>query len=94
MSLRKIKEIRIFISAYNMNGQAEKTIELYNNERFQLDAISATCLLNATSNCHRLDIGENVYNEVKRLKLLHPPNIRLTTAVKNFLFLNLNFTSS
>lgn len=71
-----------------MNGQSEKTIELYKNNNIQLDAISATCLLNAASNCHRLDIGKHVYNEVKRLKLLnHPPNIRLATAVSfSFLF--------
>jgi hypothetical protein len=69
-----------------MNGQPEKTIELYQNEiinkkLIELDAISATCVLNACSDCHRLDIGEYVHNEVRRLKLLDPPNIRLATAV-------------
>jgi hypothetical protein len=73
--------IVLIILAYNMNGQPEKTIKLYQNEVFELDAISATCILNAASDCHRLDIGEYVHNEVKRLKLLDPPNIRLATAV-------------
>jgi hypothetical protein len=70
-----------------MNGQPEKTIELYENEilrnqSIELDAISATCILNACSDCHRLDIGEHVHHEVRRLKLLDPPNIRLATAVR------------
>jgi len=69
-----------------MNGQAEKTIQLYENEflnktTMELDAISATCVLSACSDCRRLDIGQYVHDEIIRLKLLHPPNIRLLTAV-------------
>ena len=72
--------------AYNMNRQAKKTIELYENDfrkkrLVELDAITATCVLNAASDCHRLDIGEHVHHQVRRLKLLDPPNIRLATAV-------------
>ncbi len=75
------------VLAYNMNGQPEKTIELYENEirkkkSIELDAISATCVLNACSDCHRLDIGEYIHQEIRRLKLLDPPNIRLATAVR------------
>jgi len=78
------------ILAYNMNGQPDKTIKLYENEilknkSIELDAISATCVLNACSDCHRLDIGEYVHQEVRRLKLLDPPNIRLATAVRFFI---------
>jgi hypothetical protein len=74
-----------------MNNQPEKTIQLYENEilnkkLIELDAISATCVLSACSDCHRLDIGEYVYDDIKRLKLLHPPNIRLATAVSLELF--------
>ena len=74
-----------------MNNQPEKTIELYRNEilnkkLIELDAIAATCVLSACSDCHRLDIGEAVLDDIKRLKLLHPPNIRLSTAV-SFLFI-------
>ncbi|CAF1220200.1 unnamed protein product [Adineta steineri] len=71
---------------YNMNGQSEKTIRLFENEilnkkTIELDAISATCVLSACSSSHRLDIGHHIYNEVVRLKLLDPPNIRLATAI-------------
>jgi hypothetical protein len=73
-----------------MNGQPKKTIELYeneilNNKTIKLDAILATCVLSACSDCHRLDIGEYIHNEVIKLKLLRTtdgiPNIRLATAV-------------
>ena len=70
-----------------MNGQAKKTIELYENDiqkkkLIELDAVTATCVLNAASDCRRLDIGEDIHAEVQRLKLLDPPNIRLATAVR------------
>lgn len=70
-----------------MNGQAKKTIELYEKDiqkkkLIDLDAVTATCILNAASDCRRLDIGEDIHAEVQRLKLLDPPNIRLATAVR------------
>lgn len=70
-----------------MNGQAEKTIALYEHEIFnkrtiELDAIAATCVLSACSDCHRLDIGRYIHDEVRRLKLLDPQDIRLATAVR------------
>ncbi|CAF4076103.1 unnamed protein product [Rotaria sp. Silwood2] len=73
---------------YNINGQPSKTIELYENEllnkkTIELDAIAATCLLSACTDCHRLDIGEYVHDEILRLGLLDPPNIRLATAIMN-----------
>lgn len=69
-----------------MNGLPEKTIRLFENEilkkkSVELDPISATCVLNACSDCHRLDIGEYVHHEIQRLKLLNRDNIRLATAV-------------
>ena len=69
-----------------MNGLPNKTIELYENEilnkkTIELDAIAATCVLTACSDCHRLDLGEYVHDEVVRLDLLNPPNLRLATAV-------------
>ncbi|CAF2612190.1 unnamed protein product [Rotaria sp. Silwood2] len=76
------------IGRYNINGQPSKTIELYENEllnkkTIELDAIAATCLLSACTDCHRLDIGEYVHDEILRLGLLDPPNIRLATAVRS-----------
>ncbi|CAF4733107.1 unnamed protein product [Rotaria sp. Silwood1] len=73
---------------YNMNGQPNKTIELYenellNNKTIELDAIAATCVLSACTDCHRLDIGEYVHDEILRLELLDPPDIRLATAIMN-----------
>lgn len=81
--------------AYNMNRQAKKTIELYENDfqkkkLVELDAVTATCVLNAASNCRRLDIGEHVHQQVQRLNLLDPPNVRLATAVRFILLVNLN----
>jgi hypothetical protein len=69
-----------------MNGQAAKTIELYeremmNQHTLELDAVTATCVLSACSDCQRLDVGKHVHAEVTRLKLLDTPNIRLVTAV-------------
>ncbi|CAF3475780.1 unnamed protein product [Rotaria sordida] len=93
--VKTIKNLPIDISlfgtmfkGYNMNGQPNKTIELYeneilNNKIIELDAISATCLLSACTDCHRLDIGEYVHDEILRLGLLDPPNIRLATAIMN-----------
>ncbi|CAF3866526.1 unnamed protein product [Rotaria magnacalcarata] len=73
---------------YNMNGQSNKTIELYENEilnkkTIELDVIAATCVLAACSDCQRLDIGEYIHDEVLRLDLLNPPNLRLATAIMN-----------
>ena len=69
-----------------MNGQANKTIEVYenellNNKTIDLDAITATCVLNACSHCHRLNIGKHIHNEAIRLNLLDSSNVRLATAV-------------
>ena len=71
--------------SYNMNGQSKKTIELYEKDSsMELDAVTATCILSACSDCQRLDIGEHVHREVNRLHLLEAkdgtPNIRLVTA--------------
>ncbi|UJR37155.1 hypothetical protein I4U23_029865 [Adineta vaga] len=71
---------------YNMNGLGGKTIELYendlcNNKIIELDAVTATCILSACSDCHRLDIGKSVHDELIRLKLLDSSNIRLVTAL-------------
>lgn len=55
--------------------------EILNKKNIELDAIAATCLLSACSYCHRLDIGEYVHDEVLRLDLLKPLDIRLITAV-------------
>ncbi|CAF3622748.1 unnamed protein product [Rotaria socialis] len=73
---------------YNMNGQPSKTVELYeneilNNKTIELDAIAATCVLTACSDCQRLDIGEYIHDEVLRLDLLNPPNLRLATSIMN-----------
>jgi hypothetical protein len=73
-----------------MNGQSNKTIDLFVNEilhkkSIELDATVATCLLSACRDCHRLDIGEYVHREIIRLKLLEisngQVNVRLATAV-------------
>ena len=77
--------------AYNINGQPQKTLEVFEREivrkqRIELDAVVATCVLSACSDCHRLDIGEYVHDEIVRLKLLQTsdgtPNVRLVTAVR------------
>ena len=71
-----------------MNNQPENTIALFEqqfvkNKTVPLDPVVATCVLSASRDCHRLDIGEYVHREVLRLKLLDgKPNIRLITAVR------------
>lgn len=73
-----------------MNNQPENTIALFEkhfikNKTMPLDSVIATCVLSACRACHRLDIGEYIYQEIVRLKYFdEKPNVRLITAVRIF----------